>query len=159
MTVIILTVLFVVERIWKDKSECRMHNVVTTLYAQLASSHQFTSSWVLVPGVSFHSYISYTSWAFPHSPETRPASLQAQSTSASDDPENWHGRTSENITPVWAINPHMPAAALYSSSPTQRLWPTGITLVRYAITMISHVIHAQCLSVCEHICQVFNEIL
>lgn len=59
--------------------------------------------------------------------------------------------TSENITPVWAISPHTPAAAtLYSSGRTWRQWLTWMIL-KYAQSIISHATYAhsarQCVTI------------
>lgn len=45
--------------------------------------------------------------------------------------------TPENITPVWPIRPHTPAAARYSCSRTWGKWQTWMTRVKYAQSAIS----------------------
>lgn len=87
------------------------------------------------------SYLPLRTCALPWFLETQLVSLLAQSISV-----RWWEETSKNITPVWAISPHMPAAALYSSNRTWMLWLTQIMLVKYAVSMPS-------VPVCEDLCQ------
>lgn len=62
---------------------------------------------------------------------------------------------SENITPVWAISPHTPAANHYSSCRTQWQWLTRVIFVNMHTLWSVSVKHADCMSMCENICQLF----